>query len=122
MTRSSGSKAALLNCPVFPVLPGGVCGLFVGAPATDERQALPEAAAGLQQGQPEGESRFSFLQRSLMTFDLRAPPLHLPGLPPADLHRVQDPGPAGDVPQRLDCHAVGHQQVSAGGPAILSSL
>lgn len=96
--------------------------MFVGAPATDERQALPEAAAGLQQGQPEGERCFSFLQRSLMTFDLRAPPLPLPGLPPADLHCVQDPDPAGDVPQRLDCHAVGHQQVRASRAALICSL
>lgn len=40
---------------VFPVPSGGVCGVFAGAAAADERQALPEAAAGLQQGQPEGE-------------------------------------------------------------------
>lgn len=34
-----------------------------------------------------------------------------PGLPPSDLHRLQDPDPAGDVSQGLDRHAVGHQQV-----------
>lgn len=39
----------------FPVPSGGVCGVFAGTAAADERQALPEAAAGLQQGQPEGE-------------------------------------------------------------------
>lgn len=67
-------------------------------------------------------SCFSLLQPSLMTFDLTAPPLPLPGLSAADLHRVQDPDPAGDVPQRLDGHAAGHQQVRVGGAALLSSL
>lgn len=50
--------------------------MFAGAAAADERQALPEAAAGLQQGQPEGEP-LCFPpqpQRSLTTFELRSSP------------------------------------------------
>lgn len=38
------------------LLPGRVCGVFAGPSASDERQTLPEAAAGVQQQrQPEGE-------------------------------------------------------------------
>lgn len=35
----------------------------------------------------------------------------VPGLPSSDLHRLQDPDSTRNVSQRLDCDAVGHQQV-----------
>lgn len=35
------------------------------------------------------------------------------GLSSSDLHSVQDLDPTGNVPQGLDRHAVGHQQVSS---------
>lgn len=42
-------------CDLCDLLPGGVRGVFASAAAPHERPALPEAAAGLQQGPPEGE-------------------------------------------------------------------
>lgn len=55
----SSSSPLFFHHPRPPLpLPGGVCGVLAGPPASDERQTLPEAAAGLQQqGQPEGEQR-----------------------------------------------------------------
>lgn len=45
---------------------GGVCGMFVGSPASDEWQTLPEAAAGIQQQrQPEGEAAAAVFSLSL---------------------------------------------------------